>query len=246
MTALNFRAFEEEVRDLLASELVREITKPIKVFRGRKYHGKSGTSHEIDVAFETKIAHSKLLFVVECKFYSRPVGIEKVRDFAYRIGDIGAHKGLMVTNIGYQRGAMKVAKAEGIGLLVVAKCRLKAVGGLPSPGARRWMWKLSIKPNVKERGLSLFGIRLNTIDRLGAVFPVDHTQTETNDPWDMTNYALKEFDITGESYAFLLPEEADAIGFKCFSPRDPKRYSKYIEKANFYNVFSREKEISII
>jgi Restriction endonuclease len=90
-----------------------------KAFHLKKYMGKSGQPYEIDISFEVRIGTLELTILVECKRYKRPVTVQEVADFAYRVQDVGAHKGVLVSPNGFQRGALKVAKAEKIALLIV-------------------------------------------------------------------------------------------------------------------------------
>lgn len=116
----NAEAYERIVRSLLLSKLVAGPSVQLNAFHLKRYTGKSGQEHEVDVSFEIELAGVKFLVVVECKDYGRTVGVDDVMTFVYRVRDIAAHKGLLVTTRGFQAGAVTVAKAEGIGLLVAA------------------------------------------------------------------------------------------------------------------------------
>ena len=73
----------------------------------------------IDVSFNYSVAGSDLLFLVECKCYNHAVPVDDVEEFHSKIDDIGAHKGIMVTTVGYQSGAIKTARGRGIGLALL-------------------------------------------------------------------------------------------------------------------------------
>jgi hypothetical protein len=49
------------------------------------------------------------------------VGVDDILTFSYRLRDIGANKGLLVTTSGFQAGVHKIAKAERIALLLAVK-----------------------------------------------------------------------------------------------------------------------------
>jgi len=70
------------------------------------------------------IAGARLLCVVECKCYSNSVSANEVEEFHSKLDDIGAHKGIMVTTVGFQDGAVKVAKGRGIALALLTKSHL--------------------------------------------------------------------------------------------------------------------------
>jgi len=90
------------------------------VYQRKKYEGKrSRQQYEIDVSFEFTKAGVRFLVLVECKFYSKNVEVGDATEFAYKLDDIGAHKGILVTTEGFQRGVFNIALASGIALVVV-------------------------------------------------------------------------------------------------------------------------------
>lgn len=91
----------------------------ILVRRREHFIGKrTGHAHEIDLAFEFRIVDVRFLVLVECKAYKRKVGVDDLLEFAQRLDDIGAHKGIFVTTVGYEPGAIKVARGHRIALVV--------------------------------------------------------------------------------------------------------------------------------
>ena len=98
------------------------VDQKIGVVEGsRKYLGKkSGHAHQIDVSIEFNIADLSLLILFECKHYKNRVAIGDILEFAQRIDDIGAQKGVVVTTVGFQEGAVKVADGYGIALVITA------------------------------------------------------------------------------------------------------------------------------
>lgn len=90
-----------------------------KVYLRKHIEGKrSGHLHEIDVAIETRVAQLDILILIECKHYNKTVKVGDILTFATRIDDIGAHKGVMVSTKGFQKGTIKVARAHGIALVL--------------------------------------------------------------------------------------------------------------------------------
>ncbi len=109
--------YERVVRHLLRTKLAHDSGITPKIIHRASFTGASGQSYEIDLSFETTIAGARILILVECKCYSRPVGVDDVSEFAYKIRDIGAHKGILVTTTGFQQGAKTIAIREGIALV---------------------------------------------------------------------------------------------------------------------------------
>lgn len=79
----------------------------------QKLDGQSGTEWEIDA--KGVKADSDEIVVVECRRYtSSKLKQEDVGAFAYRIRDVGATGGIVVTPIGVQEGGEVLAQYEGI------------------------------------------------------------------------------------------------------------------------------------
>ena len=84
-----------------------------------KIKGKSGAINEFDVYYEFKHLNFICKVVIECKDWKDPVSVKEVRDFHYKISDIGDCQiiGAMVSSSGYQNGSKEVASSAGIKLL---------------------------------------------------------------------------------------------------------------------------------
>ncbi|WP_405168111.1 restriction endonuclease [Nocardia sp. NBC_01499] len=75
--------------------------------------GEAGTEWEVD-AKGVKLGDEGIV-LVECKRYpTKRVDQETVGGFAYRIKDLGAAGGILVSPLGFQRGAQLIAGKEGI------------------------------------------------------------------------------------------------------------------------------------
>jgi hypothetical protein len=96
----------------------------IKVHHRSVYTGRiSQRNIKVDVSFNYQVAGANLLFLVECKCYAHSVQVDDVEEFHSKIDDIGAHKGIMVTTVGFQEGAVKTARGRGIALALLTKER---------------------------------------------------------------------------------------------------------------------------
>jgi hypothetical protein len=111
--------------ELLVQKMVKQemsgVTgvKDLEIKHNTKIKGLSGYEHQIDVMYRFKIWGTEILILVECKQYGKKVGVDDLLEFRSRIEDIKAHKGIFVTTSGFQKGAVKFAKANRIALLVV-------------------------------------------------------------------------------------------------------------------------------
>ena len=91
-----------------------DVLKPTKVLHNIKLQGKSSCEHQIDVYWEYEIAGNKHQVAIECKNYNKPVTKEKVCAFKGVLDDLNGVIGIMVTKVGYQKGAKEYAKEYGI------------------------------------------------------------------------------------------------------------------------------------
>ncbi|MFN0179621.1 MAG: restriction endonuclease [Gemmatimonadales bacterium] len=89
----------------------------------RNYRGASGQEHQIDIAVEYELGRVAILFLIECKSWNSKVTLEEVLVLEGRLRDIGAHKGVIVTTVGFQEGAVRLARAKGIALVVCSPKR---------------------------------------------------------------------------------------------------------------------------
>lgn len=80
----------------------------------------TGNTYEIDLSFTVEIGGLRMLVIFECKHYRRRVGKEIIQQLHSTMSDIGAHKGIVVTTTGFQKGALKAAQAYGIALVIAS------------------------------------------------------------------------------------------------------------------------------
>ena len=110
---IEYELFTQEIYQQLVNS---DVIKPTKVEHNVKLRGRSGQKHQIDVYWEYEIAGNKHKVAIECKNYSKPVPIGKVRDFKGVLDDLNNVNGIMVTKEGFQEGAKEYAKEYGISL----------------------------------------------------------------------------------------------------------------------------------
>ena len=132
--------YEKFIQQVIAS-LVGVTVHHQRVYTGRI----SQRDIKIDVSFDYDIAGANLLFLVECKCYGHSVPVDDVEEFHSKIDDIGAHKGIMVTTVGFQEGAVKTARGRGIALALLTTEQ--------QPGELRYVVNSagSYKPMVENR-----------------------------------------------------------------------------------------------
>jgi hypothetical protein len=108
--------YEKFTQDIYQSLINAQGINSIEILHDVKIKGKSSQEHQIDVYWEYEIAGVKHKVAIECKNYNKNVSIGKVRDFYSVLSDLNNVNGIMVTKIGYQKGAKKYAEHYGINL----------------------------------------------------------------------------------------------------------------------------------
>ena len=115
----SWQAYEEQVRQLLLGKLIEWFPEvpdaALEVAGKRTFEGAKGT-YEVDASARIRFDEMSLLFLVECKHWSRAVPQDVILSMKSKIEDLGAHKGIIVSDGGFQSGAIKLARANGIAL----------------------------------------------------------------------------------------------------------------------------------
>ena len=106
--------YENIVHALYQALLLNEGYDNVNVQHNVTLPCRSGATAQFDIFWEFKLAGVLHRVAVECKHYNLTVGVDDVREFAYKLNDAGNLQGIMVTRKGYQAGAIMTAKASGI------------------------------------------------------------------------------------------------------------------------------------
>ena len=106
--------YEKFTQEIYQELVNADVIKTTKVQHNVKLKGKSGQEHQIDVYWEYEIANVKHKVAIECKNYNKNVAVDKVRNFYGVLADFNNVTGIMVTKVGYQKGAKRFATEHGI------------------------------------------------------------------------------------------------------------------------------------
>jgi hypothetical protein len=176
---------QEIYQDLLEKEgLTTEVKHNIRV------KGKA-TTHQIDIYWEYKIAGVKHQVAIECKNYNKRISKSIIAAFHGILIDIGNTNGIIVTKVGFQRGAKEFADHYGINLIE-----------LREPRPEDWKGKLrvlsthvhSIEFNVKNWYIDL-----------------DYDWCKLNFPEDLLNAIARGISITINNETWIYDEKGDKI-----------------------------------
>ncbi len=102
-----------ELQDRVA-QLFSELDCDVKV--GERVELVRG-SKEIDVAVRDRQTVPPSVYLCECKFWSKPVPQEVIHSFRTVLADFGAHRGFIISRVGFQAGAKEAVQNTNLDLL---------------------------------------------------------------------------------------------------------------------------------
>ncbi|MFZ0888878.1 MAG: restriction endonuclease [Candidatus Binataceae bacterium] len=118
---LNAKQYELLTKSVYEAILKTEGVTNVEVLHNQEVAGRFGGKHQIDVLWRFRQAAVEHAVLVECKNFSSNLEIAHVRNFHAVLVDIGNTRGIMVTRVGYQKGAAEFAKHYGIGLKILRR-----------------------------------------------------------------------------------------------------------------------------
>ena len=104
----NWRKFQDQVADIF-SALGAEV------FVEQKVQGARGT-HKSDVLVQFFQYGLRVRWIIECKFWESLVPKEKGLALQAIVSDTGVDKGLLISNVGFQSGAVRAARNTNVAL----------------------------------------------------------------------------------------------------------------------------------
>lgn len=112
--------FEQLVHEYLAS--LGTVLMQFKSTHDIKIDRPDG-KYQIDVYAEFEALGGAIKVLIECKRYKRKIKREIVQLLFDKIRSIGAHKGMIFSTSGFQKGAVKYASDHGIALIRIIEGR---------------------------------------------------------------------------------------------------------------------------
>jgi hypothetical protein len=110
--------FEKYCLEVLKAYAESEMLKGFSILHNQKVQTSDG-EYQIDIMAEFIALSVSFKVIVECKRYTRPVEREKIVVLADKVRSLGAHKGILISTSGFQRGAAEYAKQHGIALIQI-------------------------------------------------------------------------------------------------------------------------------
>jgi restriction system protein len=85
------------------------------------------TTHEVDVLVRSNHAGFEITWIVECKHWSNPISKLHVLALREIVADVGADKGILLAESGFQRGALEAASLTNV--LATSLADMQATAG---------------------------------------------------------------------------------------------------------------------
>jgi hypothetical protein len=111
-------AYEKYVRGITEALLRAQGLRTVEVKHDVAVRGTS-RSHQIDVYWEYRLGGVVHRVVINCKRYKHTVEVTDVLTLAGVLADLPGVRGLIVSTVGFQRGAIDYARQHQIGLKVI-------------------------------------------------------------------------------------------------------------------------------
>jgi restriction system protein len=133
----------------------------------------AGGEYKIDVLVRLKVFDGAVVVIlVECKHQARPVEREEAMVLEAKLRDVGAHKGMLFSTSGFQRGAIKYATAHGLATIAVVNgewlYETKSMGSAPvtHPTWARFERFAGLRMASADSSVSCHTIELGRVDAL--------------------------------------------------------------------------------
>ncbi len=105
------------VFELLVEKIYKELSPQAKIIRNDKILGAdSKILREIDLSIRSDVSGHEVLILVQAKDYKRKADVNVVGEFITVIKDVRASKGILICNRGFTKGAISLAKNQGVDL----------------------------------------------------------------------------------------------------------------------------------
>jgi restriction system protein len=120
---VSWEEYERQVHDVLTSAGGR-VNLQVTGKRTLKA-GDGEDEYEVDASAELEMFGGALIkIIIECKCHTKPVNRDLVLTLHAKAQDLGAHKAMLFSTSGFQKGAVTYAKRYGISLVQLADGRV--------------------------------------------------------------------------------------------------------------------------
>jgi len=116
----NWRNYEDAARKIIGKlNSMKDELRIEKITDKQKIKGKSGEEWEMEIMASDSESGKPIL--LECKCWAKPIPRDVIVSLAYKIKDVGGDRAFIITPIGLQSGAKKLAGVEQIETILLTK-----------------------------------------------------------------------------------------------------------------------------
>lgn len=102
---MNWKDYEQEIFERFSIDYPNaEISLDAKI-EGRY----SKRKRQIDILIEQYIAGNRIRIAIDAKYFNKNIDVKVVENYISMLSDIEAHKGMLITNVGYSKAAINRA-----------------------------------------------------------------------------------------------------------------------------------------
>src|SRR5690349_16412767 len=112
------KEFELLTKELFEKELAIQLNQKTTV-EHQKVFKKNGYDYTVDLSYRISIASIEYWNIIECKYWDSYIKRSMINSVQSEISDLKAHKAIVVTKKGFQKGAIAYAKKFGIALVKI-------------------------------------------------------------------------------------------------------------------------------
>jgi hypothetical protein len=98
--------------EIVCADIERQLSPNAVVRHNHRVVGKSGGRRKLDISIAQNIGTYPVFIVIDCKKHKRPVSRDKVAAFAEQLSDVKASLGVMISESGFDSGAVAVASEK--------------------------------------------------------------------------------------------------------------------------------------
>jgi hypothetical protein len=146
------RRWEQYQHD--TADLLRELGFTTVV--NERLRAPSDAVHNVDVSARITVAGVAVTWIVECKYWNRRVDQLHVSALKDIVNDLGADRGMVISERGFLPGAIRVVRGKNITLTSLEDLRANAADDLLAARVRAVDWRLLRLSRAIIRGLRTF------------------------------------------------------------------------------------------
>ncbi|MBN1181122.1 MAG: restriction endonuclease [Bacteroidales bacterium] len=165
--------FEKYCLDVLAGYAEKEQLTNFEIMHNTKQKAADGL-YQIDIFAKFIAMGAEYRTIIECKMHSNSIKREIVVVLADKVKSLGAHKGILISTSGFQRGAYDYAKEHGIALWQIMDREVLHILNAATPETKEQERRLFLMVELQRRMPKYYAMAYTDYDFPSErIFPTD-------------------------------------------------------------------------